>query len=242
VDSERYVLEKQAVPPGIPVWSLHPESRPDGPLVLLQHGYRGNKESVLAYGLQIAARGYRVVLPDARMHGERRAADFEARFEADFQRTFLEVLAGTAEDVSTLIDAFGGGPVGMVGISMGAFITFLALTREKRIAAAVPLIGSPLLWAPIALAPEEEARIAEINPAAHPERFPPCAVLIQNGETDELVPVQPAAETYERLRPFYAETPERLQFIPYPNVGHEVTPEMASRTVAWLERFLPVDR
>jgi pimeloyl-ACP methyl ester carboxylesterase len=175
------------------------------------------------------------------MHGERRAPDFEARFGADFERTFLEVIEGTAEDTSTLIDAFGGGPVGMVGISMGAFITFLALTREKRIAAAVPLIGSPLLWAPVQLEAEEAARVAEINPAAHPERFPPCAVLIQNGEDDELVSIAPAAETYERLRPYYAETPERLRFVPYPGVAHAVTPEMVAETVAWLERFLPVN-
>jgi pimeloyl-ACP methyl ester carboxylesterase len=240
VDSEKYVLEKRRVTPDIPVWDLHREGREDGPLVIVQHGYTGNKESVLTLGLQIAARGYRVLLPDARMHGDRRATDFEARFGADFMRTFLEVIDGTARDVSALIDAFAAGPVGMVGISMGAYITYIALTRDPRIETAVPFIGSPALWSPVALTPEEEARVAEVNPSAHPERFPPCAVLIQNGVEDELVPFAPVAQTYEKLVPFYADTPERLQFIPYPGVGHEVIPEMAAAGMAWLARFLPV--
>ena len=239
MDTQRFIVERRTVTPGIPVWVLHLEGREGGPLVILQHGYQGNKEGVLPLGLQIAGRGYRVLLPDARMHGERRAPDFEARFGAEFERTFLEVIEGTSEDVCALIDRFGdGAPVGMVGISMGAFITYLTLTRDKRIQAAVPLIGSPLLWAPILLPPEEEARIAEINPADHPERFAPCALLIQHGELDELVPILPEYQLYERLRPFYTDTPDRLEFIPYPEAAHEVTAEMAAATLAWLDRFL----
>ncbi|MBW3622487.1 MAG: alpha/beta fold hydrolase [Armatimonadetes bacterium] len=236
---QRFLLEKRTISPGIPLWLLHPGSGDDRPLVILQHGYTGSKESVLAFGLQIAGRGYRVLLPDARLHGERRALDFEARFEAEFQRTFLEVIEGTAEDVRTLIDTFGNGPVAMIGISMGAFITYLVLTHDPRIEVAVPLIGSPLLWAPIELAPEEEAHLREINPAAHPERFPPCAVLIQHGELDELVPIQPEYDLFERLQPHYREMPERLQFLPYAGIAHEVTQEMVATTLAWLEKFLP---
>lgn len=240
MDSQRFLLEKQHVSPDIPIWLLHLEGRTAGPLVIVQHGYTGNKESVLTLGLQIAGRGYRVILPDARLHGERRTQDFEARFGADFERTFLEVIEGTAEDVSKLIDAFADGPVGMVGISMGGFITHLTLTQDKRIEVAVPLIGSPSFWAPVRFSPEEAARLAEIDPAAHPEWYPPCAVLMQNGALDELVPIGPTYEMAARLQPYYADTPERLQFITYPDVAHDVTPEMVAATLKWLERFLPL--
>ena len=237
----RFVVEKQVVPPEIPIWRIAPEGKPDAPLVLLQHGYTGNKDSVLPFGFQIAGRGFRVILPDARMHGDRRPPDFAARFEIDFRRNFLEVVEGTAEDVTTLIDAFGNGrPVGVVGISMGAFITYLAVTRETRIHAAVPLIGSgDYLWLGVESGdPEFDRHVAEINPARHLDQFPPCALLIQHGELDELVPIQPDRDLYERLRPCYAVAPDRLHFIPYPDVAHEVTPGMVQATLLWLERFM----
>ena len=52
-------------------------------------------------------------------------------------------------DISDLIDRFSDDArtdcdsIGLGGISMGAFTTFLASTLEHRIRAAAPIIGSP---------------------------------------------------------------------------------------------------
>ncbi len=234
----RFVIEKTTLL-GVPLFRLQPEDRPDGPLLVLQHGLRGTKESVLNIGLTLAEGGYTVLLPDARMHGERSAPDFEERMKDDFERTLLEVMLGTADDLIALLEHFPNRPIGMVGISMGGFITYLTLTRCRCVQAAVPLISSPDIWSPAALSPEEAVFLESVNPAQHPERFPPCALQIHHGEWDDIVPIGPERAFITQLRPYYQETPERLEFISYPAVGHEVTQEMVRSALAWMEHFLP---
>jgi pimeloyl-ACP methyl ester carboxylesterase len=240
MESQRYIVEKRTVASAIPIWRIHPGERPDAPLIILLHGYTGDKESMLAYGFQAAANGYEVILPDARLHGDRKTADFEARFAADFHGSLLEVVEGTAQDVVALIDAFGKGPSGVGGISMGAFATFRAISLDPRVSVATPLLGSPDYLFLGTAREDLEEWISRANPASQLDRFPPCALLMQNAEMDEIVPFESAHQPYERLRALYADCPERLEFIAYPNLRHVVLPEMIEATLRWFRRFLPL--
>jgi uncharacterized protein len=224
----------------VPALVLRPQDRPEAPVVLYQHGYTGRKENELGHLLELAERGYRVVALDARLHGERRPADFAERFERDFGGTFIPVVRETAADLSAVLDELGAAKAGFIGVSMGAFIGYEAMAREPRLTALVPFIGSPG-WQP--LLPE---RVREIETALR-ERCGPAparadclpALLIMNGQQDELVPPEGARMLAEALRPLYAAAPERLEFHLDPALGHTVTDTMWRAGFDWISRFLP---
>jgi uncharacterized protein len=114
------------------------------------------------------------------------------------------------------------------------------MSRELLPTALVPFIGSPG-WQP--LLPE---RVREIETALR-ERCGPApaiehclpALLIMNGQQDELVPPEGARMLAEALRPLYAAAPERLEFHLDPALGHTVTDTMWRAGFDWISRFLP---
>lgn len=230
-------VEEIIVEPRIPVRLVYNSGRPRGPLVVVLHGLGGSSESLLLPAMRMAEAGYRLALPDARLHGSRRSDEGDREFAADFPAAFGRVVEGTSDDVRAIIDALGcddngSNRTGLIGVSMGAWISYLTASRDRRIVAAAPLIGSPYTYWP---------GTDEINPATHPERMPPCALLIQHGEEDALVPIETDRQFYRDLLPLYHEFPIRLEFIAYPGAGHEVTDQMAYRAAEWMWRFHPVD-
>ncbi len=224
----------------IPALVLRPQDHPEAPVVLYQHGYTGRKENELGSLLGLVERGYRVVATDARLHGERRPADFAERFEQDFGRHFVQVVTETAADVSVVLDELGVEEAGFIGISMGAFIAYQAMAREPRLTTLVPFIGSPG-WVPSVTERVEKLGAALRERCGQDPGNAGClpALLIMNGEQDELVPPEGARLLAEALRPLYAGVPERLEFHLDPGLGHTVTEEMWRAGFDWISRFLP---
>jgi uncharacterized protein len=224
----------------IPALVLRPRDHLEAPVVLYQHGYTGRKENELGSLLGLTERGYRVVALDARLHGERRPADFVERFERDFGSHFVQVVTETPVDVSTVLDELGVAEAGFIGISMGAFIAYQAMAREPRLTALVPFIGSPG-WEPSVAERVQELERAlreRCGPAPASGGYLP-ALLIMNGEQDELVPPEGAQLLYQALRPLYEAAPERLEFHLDPALGHTVTETMWQAGFDWITRFLP---
>jgi pimeloyl-ACP methyl ester carboxylesterase len=223
----------------IPILLLSSADRPEAPLVFFQHGYNSRKEDALPMLLDLAERGYRIVCLDARWHGARRLPDFEARFGADFPGSFLRVVEGTARDVTTVMDALGAREAGFIGVSMGAYIAYWSVPREPRLQSVVALIGSPGFVGEIPDRPEMAAFMQQHGPIALAGRFPPRALLMINGELDEVVAPEGARRLYAALRPLYTDAPDRLVLRLDPLLGHAVTPEMWRDSFAWIERYLP---
>jgi pimeloyl-ACP methyl ester carboxylesterase len=224
---------------GIPVLACYVPGRESGPLVFLQHGYTGCKEMDLQFGMRIAQEGYFVVLPDARLHGERRPPDFQQIFESDFYNRFVDVIEGTVQDITQLIDYFGRDEAGLAGISMGGFITFLAAVREPRLKAVVPIIGSPKLL-PGPDTPADQPGLDRFDVIPEAEKIRPKAILVLNGMKDEIVRPDGVMQMDPVLRDLYRDIPERYELVLFENVGHEVTEEMKQRTVDWFKKHLPV--
>ena len=121
---------------------------------------------------------------------------------------------------------------GICGRSLGGNISYAAVLADRRLRAAVSVVGSPEWTLPRAHSPHH-----------HPDRFFPVAILSQNAEHDEYVPAGPVRDFHARLGPWYAREPERIEYVEYPGVGHFLTPELNTdscrRLVAWFERWLP---
>jgi dienelactone hydrolase len=214
--------------------------------VLYYHGFSGNKERCEPYLTALAEAGFLAVSLDAVGHGDRRLADFDVifndeRWDADFEATetdFLKLIDDTAAEVPSVLDdlvARGWARpdrAGICGRSLGGNISYAAVLADRRLRAAVSVVGSPEWTLPRAHSPHH-----------HPDRFFPVAILSQNAEHDEYVPAAPVRDFHARLGPWYAREPERIEYVEYPGAGHFLTPELNAdscrRLVAWFERWLP---
>src|SRR6202050_2526925 len=231
--------------PGLLRYLGSPEAAAGRGTVLFYHGFGGSKERRGFYLTGLAEAGFLAVSLDAVGHGERRLADFDVifndeRWDADFEATetdFLRLIDDTAAEVPSIIDdllARGWARedgIGVGGRSLGGKVASASALADTRVRVAASVVGSPEWTLPRAHSPHH-----------HSDRFFPAAVLSQAAEYDEYVPAGPIRDFHAKLEPWYAQEPERIQYIEYSGVGHFLTPELNRKTchrmVAWFERWL----
>ena len=107
------------------------------PLIVFYHGWTGCKERVLTEGYELAKHGFRVVLPDAKFHGQRHRQEFWQIVASSVKE--LPLLVNYYRQTSGIKDDL----VGVSGLSMGAITTCALLTVYDWIKAGVSLMGSP---------------------------------------------------------------------------------------------------
>ena len=218
---------------------------PGAPLVFVLHGLGSRKEKMLTALYELASAGLRAVALDARLHGERLdAGEREERLNRDYFGATFEMIEGTAQDISLLLNHFAPTCAGIHGISLGGYITFAALLAEPRLTAASVALGSPDWIGPLrrfGLGPGHPAwdRAAALNPLdLLPKLLPPRPLLMLHGTADAVVPPDGVIALEEKLRPLYASVPDRLKLQLYPGLGHDYPDDMLAHTCAWFERFL----
>lgn len=222
----------------IPVLKVHFEPRPVRAVVVL-HGLGASAEVQRPELEALARAGFAAVGVDAPHHGARRDAwldDMGALRDATTHERFLRLLLEFVPEVSRVIDhlvAEGHGPVGLVGISMGAYAAFAVARADARVAATVSLLGSPD-WRPVhgevtpSLAP-----LLEHAPVHAPEETARAPLLLANAGRDTAVPPAAARAFAERLR-----GRRDVTYLEYPESEHLVRPEdwadLWRRTLAFL--------
>jgi dienelactone hydrolase len=210
------------------------------PAVLVYHGLGADKEVQQKELVTLAEAGFLAVGIDAAGHGERRLPDFEARFagsRAEIEPLLFALVTETVAEVPAILDALAETGLadperfGILGISMGAHITYGAILAEPRLRAAVALVGSP------------EWRHPD-SPHRRPEGFFPVALLSITGEKDVNVPPASARAFHHALETHYQSAPERLRYLEIPGAPHLMSAEdweaAMREAVDWLRRFLGV--
>lgn len=240
----KYTLSAETLAEDIPALRVAPaDAAADAPLVVVLHPLGSRKEKMLPGLLAFARAGFQAVAIDGAGHGERDGAEErETRLQADFFGASAAMIEGTARDVSRVLDALGAERAGIHGISLGGYTVFAALLTEPRLLAASVAIGSPDWAGPLrayGLGPGNPLydRAAATSPLSLLPFLPPRPLLMQHGALDETVPVEGVIALEERLRPVYAQTPERLHLELYPSLGHVYLDDMERRAVEWMTRF-----
>ena len=213
--------------------------------VLVYHGLAANKEVQRKECQALCEAGLLAVAVDAVGHGERRYPNFEAQVSShQFFHHMLDMVDRSASELPAIIDALEAllgtraGRFGIAGISMGGYIAYAAASREPRLQALVPVLGSPDwrlgAWADDPLLPK--------SPHLAPQHFAPRALLALNAGRDRNVPPTASRRFVEELRPLYLETPDRLDYREYPESEHMMREgdwnDLWARVVKWMVRFL----
>lgn len=243
--AQTYTLTLDHAADDLPFLMVSPSGVSDAPVVLLLHGLGGRKENYLPSLYAFARQGFCAVAPDARLHGEREGAEErDRRLQAGYLPTLFEIVNGSAADVSVLLNHLGATRAAVHGVSLGGYVAFAALVFEPRLAVASVAMGSPD-WLEgldaVGLVPghpayDLAARLNPLDQAA--QTYPPRPLLLLHGDQDEVVSIEGVRALYSRLRPAYAEMPERLELKTYPGLGHHYTEDMHERTLAWITRFM----
>ena len=108
---------------------------PGGPTIILLHGWALSADLNWFSGLYEKAASYgQVLAPDLRGHGRGMRSD---------KPLTLELMA---DDVATLVDHLGVGPVILVGYSLGGSVAMLTWRRHRPVVSGMVLMSTALRW------------------------------------------------------------------------------------------------
>ncbi len=113
------------------------------PLVIFYHGWTNSKDESVAYGVELAKKGIRAVLPDAILHGKR------ARENGAVGQEFWQVVGQSIMEFPSIIAYYQekqlilDQKIGVCGLSMGGITTYALLTQFDWIEVASSLMGNP---------------------------------------------------------------------------------------------------
>ncbi len=243
----------------IPVLHVIKEGQKEAklPTVFFLHGFTSAKEHNLHFGYLLAERGFRVILPDAKLHGERNDGRNPEKLIFEFWNIVLQSIRELNEMKEELSErGLINSQIGVVGTSMGGITMFGGLSQYDWIKAGVSLMGSPT-YEYLAREQINSLEKAEMNIpfssseleaiydqlrkydlTLQSERIVGRPLLIWHGKKDQVVPFGPTFEFYQKIKSEYKNTPERLSFLVDENAGHKVTRFAFLKTVDWFSRFL----
>lgn len=126
---------------GIPALEVAQKSQWDQPLplVVFQHGGTNDKEVVAGYGVELAKRGFRVVLPDALKHGENNYAPI--RQISDYFEVWEDGVYRLPRILDYYRESIKDDFIGVGGLSLGGYMTNMQMVKYPEISAAVSLMA-----------------------------------------------------------------------------------------------------
>ena len=222
----------------VPVLIARPAAgNPPWPAVLWFHGFTADRNASRPELEVLARAGLLAVGIDAVGHGARRLPDFDCHFsgpKTETDRRFLDLVTATVAEVPGLFDKLRDEGLAderrlaVAGVSMGGYITYVAVVLDRRIQAAVPLLGSPEWDHPD-------------SPHLHPDRFFPTALLTITAGADTDVPPDSARAFHRVLEERYRDAPDRLRYIEIEGAPHLMDPNdwagAVGEAVGWITRF-----
>ncbi len=222
------------------------------PTILFYHGFTSSKEVYSYFAVALAQAGFRVVMPDADMHGARYNGDTEARMTH-----FWEILKQNIDEVPQLEaalrekDLIADERFAVAGASMGGMTALGAMVRYPQIHSVACMMGSGYfmqlshtLFPPlVARTPEQKeafaARLAPLAPYDASQQLDKLAnrpLLLWHGEADEVVPFAETVRLEKALRE--AALNEKMTYLSEKHIGHKITPSALTALVSFFKHQL----
>ncbi|SFL37060.1 hypothetical protein SAMN04487943_101214 [Gracilibacillus orientalis] len=240
----------------IPLLHVVDQENKEKPLPTLTyiHGFTSAKEHNLPLAYLLAEKGYRVLLPDSMLHGDR-ATEIS---DVDRELRFFDIVKENLDDIESIYQELvakqllEGNRFGLAGTSMGGITTAAALTQFSWVKTAGVLMGSPKITAyaeqliGYMKAQQQELPISddqlnllinelkEIDLSFQIEKLFGRPLFFWHGEEDSVVPFDHAYSFYEEAIEHY-KNPENIRFLKEMGRGHKVSRFAILEFVKWLE-------
>ncbi|GAA0593024.1 prolyl oligopeptidase family serine peptidase [Virgibacillus siamensis] len=226
------------------------------PAVTYFHGFTSAKEHNLPLAYLLAEKGYRVILPDSKFHGEREVDVSEIKKQISFWDIVmlnvkeLKDIKDTLDQEGLILDA----RFGIAGTSMGGITTSAALTQYPWIKTAGVMMGSPKItvyaktlvssFKKMGNLPVSDEMIDQLyeqlklyDLSEQVEKLQERPVFFWHGENDAVVPFDHSYTFYENARKLY-KNKENIQFLKEENRDHKVSRQAILELVKWFEKHL----
>src|SRR5699024_8965166 len=242
----------------IPVLTLVDSKYEDQPLPVVTyfHGFTSAKEHNLPIAYLLAEKGFRVVLPDSKLHGEREQA-IETK---KMQMAFWDIILKNIEELESIkkeLDQKGlilKNRFAVAGTSMGGMTTASALTVYPWIKSAAILMGSPKLTdfakalihsfkqhQELPVSDEEidslYKTLEKYDLSRQPQKLNKRPVLFWHGENDSVVPHDHSYSFYQVTADLYQDE-NAYQMISEPGRDHKVSRAAILKTVDWFNKYV----
>jgi uncharacterized protein len=222
------------------------------PTILFYHGFTSSKEVYSYFAVALAQAGFRVVMPDADMHGSRYNGDTEMRMTH-----FWEILKQNIDEVPLLEtvlrekDWVAEERFAVAGASMGGMTALGAMARYPQIHSIACMMGSGYfmqlshtLFPPlVARTPEQKeayaarmAPLAPYDPSQQLDKLANRPLLLWHGEADEVVPFAETVRLEKALRE--AQLDGKMTFLAEKQIGHKITPSALTALVSFFKHHL----
>lgn len=226
------------------------------PTVVFYHGWTNLKESSLVHGYEIAKKGFRALIPEAYLHGERS----EETPVNERSLEFWDVVQHNIVEFPFIVDHYvkagltDQNRVGVSGLSMGGVTTSAILTQYSWLKTAVVLMGSPspisfskwLLTSKWQEGVEVDFESEQFAPAIEslkmisldlqPEKINGKFVHFWHDEDDDLVPYQPTFDFYKKIKD--QDYGKHVSFTTTESYGHHVPHMISVETAEFFNRHL----
>jgi len=222
------------------------------PTIFIHHGFTSSKEIYSYFGYLLAQEGYRVIVPDAPLHGARSDGD-ESRLLANF----WSILQSNIDELGILKESFVSrgladpGRLGVGGVSMGGMVTMASLVRFPWIKVAACLMGSGYFNAlSETLYPAYDTGSAAQREAfqhAHAPllswdistktaRLAERPLFVWHGEEDDVVPFAESQRLRDEMKASGHDA--NLTFLAEPGAKHRVSVHASAQATAFFAKHL----
>ena len=210
------------------------------PVVIFLHGFLSAKEHNLHYAYQLVARGVRVILPDAYLHGERSDTSSEDTMNVQFWKIVLT----SVKEVHTIYEQLkaknllASDNIGLAGTSMGGIVTSGCLAVYPWVRAAGICMGTTSYTKlashqveemkqreiDLPMSKEEQAGLMTMLSKFNMEDNEPMwrgkPIIFWHGMRDTVVPYQMSRDFYEGLQ---EEQLTSITYLSEEKAGHAVS-------------------
>jgi dienelactone hydrolase len=242
----------------IPYMLFYEEGAVNLPLVIIGHGYDNDMYEGTSYALKLANEGIAALCFTMAKQGERYDGFMDnITCDADFGKALFTIIEESYDDLETLMDHFSkderidGDRIAISGLSHGANLCYYALKKNKRLKAAVPILGSPNFTELIIYSMDKESQeqftdskeielldyIKALDPYDYLINDEKRPMLLINGEKDDNIPAKFSKEFHQKvtLNSKNGASPVEL-FIA--DEFHYVSREMIERAIEWFRNKL----
>lgn len=233
----------------IPLTTYELKTNEIKPLIFFFHGFTSNKDlGIMGRGEELAKLGFYVVAIDAYLHGDRMPEWFKQLKNEEKYQYIVDIEIETAKNAKSLFENYFINQSNIIkdkyyayGVSMGAATTFYLSSIDKKVEAAVTLVGSPSFveyykkrkelynWSN-EVTNDRLNQYIEHDSLINYERLQHTNLFVAVGLNDNVVNPVWSKELYLKI-------PEKIHFKEY-DTGHESTEEMLNDSYTFIKKYV----